>query len=119
MFQPNSLENLSSEQQSSEHIFLKATARLLKIYPEDILWIEAYGDYVIIHTADEKYTIHSTMKGIDSKLPSSSFIRVHRSYIVRIDKIDAIENKILIINNKLIPISKTYKKPLMKCLNLL
>ena len=119
MFQQNSLENLSSDKQANNHIFLKATARLLKVYPEDILWIEAYGDYVIIHTADEKYTIHSTMKGIDAKLPSTSFIRVHRSYIVRIDKIEAIENKILIISDKLIPISKTYKKELMKCLNLL
>ena len=104
---------------TTNHIFLKASARLLKIYPEDILWIEAFGDYVNIHTVNEKYTIHSTMKGIDKKLPSEDFARVHRSYIVRMDKISTIEGKVLVIDKKLIPISNSYKKSLIERLNLL
>ncbi|MCH8904760.1 MAG: LytTR family transcriptional regulator [Bacteroidetes bacterium] len=113
----NSLEN--NQPKPSGHIFLKAAARLLKIYPEEILWIEALGDYVVINTIKEKYTIHSTMKGIELKLPSEDFIRVHRSFIVRIDQINAIEGKILVIDKKLIPVSKSYKKGLINRLNLL
>ncbi len=120
MFQSNNLNQPSKQTTfQSNHIFLKAAARLLKIYPEDILWIKAYGDYVIIQTEHENYTVHSTMKGIEGKLPAEDFIRVHRSYIIRIDKIAAIQGKILILDKKPIPISKSYRKSLMQRLNLL
>ena len=124
MLQKNSATVTSSNEDNTPvirngHIFLKAAARLLKIYPEDILWIEALGDYVTINTSKERYTVHSTMKGIESKLPSNDFVRVHRSYIIRIDRIAAIEGKILVIDKKLIPVSKSYKKGLMQRLNLL
>src|SRR3990172_7627489 len=117
MLQSNPLP--TSNERFNSHIFLKASARLLKVYPEDILWIEALGDYVNIHTSGGNYTIHSTMKGIERKLPTDDFIRVHRSYIVRLEKITTIEGKILVIDRKLIPISNTYRKGLMKRLNLL
>ena len=123
MLQKNSATVTTSNEDNTivqnGHIFLKAAARLLKIYPEDILWIEALGDYVTIHTSKERYTVHSTMKGIESKLPANDFVRVHRSFIIRIDRIAAIEGKILVIEKKLIPVSKSYKKGLMQRLNLL
>ena len=123
MFQGTQLnlnqDNYSTNSYASSHLFLKTSSRLLKIYPEDILWIEAFGDYVNIHTGNERFTIHSTMKGIEKKLSTDEFVRVHRSFIVRLDKISTIEGKVLVVNKKLIPISNSYRKPLIDRLNLL
>ena len=80
----------------------------------DIFFIEALKDYVVINALNARYTIHSTMKDIEKKLPTSDFIRVHRSFIVRIDKIVAIEqpNLILEYDKKLIPIGGSFKDDL-------
>jgi len=78
-------------------IFVKSNSRLVKVRAFDIMFVEALKDYVVINLADVKYTIHSTMKEIEKKLPTSDFLRVHRSYIVRIDKITAIEQTNIII----------------------
>lgn len=101
------------------HIFIKVNSRLVKINVEDILWIESLADYVVINTKDTKFTVLFTMKGLVSKLPSNDFIRVHRSFIARIDKISMIEENELIIGKKYIPIGKSYKDDLMKKLNLI
>ncbi len=83
-------------------------------------FIEALKDYVVINTLNTRYTIHSTMKDIEAKLPEADFMRVHRSFIVRIDKITAIEQPNLILENdkKVIPIGGSYKDELAKRLNL-
>ena len=70
-------------------------------------------------TEDGKYTILSTMKDVASKLPSDEFVRVHRSFIVRLDKIESIEDNYIIINNNQINIGKAYKDGLSGKLNLL
>ena len=70
-------------------------------------------------TEDGKYTILSTMKDVASKLPSDEFVRVHRSFIVRVDKIKSIEDNYIIIDDKQINIGKAYKDDLNKFLNLL
>ena len=102
-----------------KQIFLKSDGRLLKINAEDILWVEALADYVTIHTVAAHHTIHSTMKAIESNLPAHEFVRVHRSFIVRLDKIATIEDDNLFINKQLIPIGRSYRDELMKRLNLL
>ena len=83
--------------------------------------MEALKDYVVINTSSARYTIHSTMKDIEKKLPVNDFIRVHRSFIVRIDKIVAIEQPNLILeeDKKLIPIGGSYKDDLSKRLNMI
>ena len=75
---------------------------------------------MVINTLNMRYTIHSTMKDIESKLPEAEFLRVHRSFIVRIDKIVAIEQPNLILENdkKIIPIGGSYRDELAKRLNL-
>lgn len=95
-------------------IFVKSNSRLVKVKTEDIFFVEALKDYVIIHTRDTKYTVHSTMKDMLSKLSSSEFLRVHRSYIVRVDKIVAIEQNNLIIEDdkKVIPVGGSYRDEL-------
>lgn len=100
-------------------IFIKEDFRLVKINTNEIRWVEAMADYVLIHTLNKRYTIHSTMKAIENKLGVKDFIRIHRSYIVRIDQIKSIEQQHLLIGEKLLSIGLSYKQNLFKNLNLL
>ncbi|HEX8515315.1 MAG TPA: LytTR family DNA-binding domain-containing protein [Bacteroidia bacterium] len=102
-----------------DHIFIKVASRFIKLELRNILYVEALADYVTIHTPSEKYTIHSTMKGIEATLPSSDFARVHNSFIVRLDKIAAIEDNSISINHNTIPVSRNKLKSLMQRLRLL
>lgn len=105
---------------SQDFIFVKANSKLVKLKTEDIFFIEALKDYVVINTIDARYTIHSTMKDIEKKLGDENFIRVHRSFIVRLDKISAIEypNLHLEEDKKVIPIGGSYREGLVKKINL-
>jgi two-component system response regulator LytT len=107
------------EKGSVAHLFVKSNSRLVKVNTRDICYIEALKDYVIIFTTTAKYTVHSTMKDIDSKLNNKEFMRVHRSFIVRVDKIVAIEQGNLVVEpaNKAIPIGGSYKDDLDSRLN--
>ena len=102
-----------------ETIFIKSDSKLVQINTHKIFWIEALGNYMRVITEDGKYTILSTMKDVASKLPSDEFVRVHRSFIVRLDKIESIEDNYIIINNNQINIGKAYKDGLSGKLNLL
>ncbi len=115
------LFNLVENQATGKDLlFVKSNSRLVKLRTSDIYYIEALKDYVVINTLNTRYTIHSTMKDIEAKLPEPEFLRVHRSFIVRIDKIVAIEQPNLILENdkKIIPIGGSYKDELAKRLNL-
>jgi two-component system, LytTR family, response regulator LytT len=113
------LYSIVDNKESSDTIFVKSNSRLVKVRTKDIYFIEALKDYVVINTLNDRYTIHSTMKDIERKLSPNEFIRVHRSFIVRIDKIAAIEppNLLLEDNNKTIPIGGSYKDELTKKIN--
>lgn len=105
---------------SKEFIYVKSNSKLVKVQNDHILFVEALKDYVIIHTSEDKYTIHSTMKDIEKKLPEESFMRVHRSYILNLKKIKSIESALVILedSDKKIPIGGSYKDELFKKLNL-
>jgi DNA-binding LytR/AlgR family response regulator len=111
---------LVDNRESKEFIFVKSNSRLVKLKTADIYFVEALKDYVVINALNSRYTIHSTMKDIEKKLPPEDFIRVHRSYIVRLDKIAAIEQPNLILENdkKVIPIGGSYKDDLSNRINL-
>lgn len=96
-----------------ESIFVKAKKRLEKIKIADILWIEAEDIYAIIVTKTGKYILSQPLKNIEERLPAQYFMRVHRSFIVQLDKIQAIEENDLIIEGKHIAIGKTFKDKLM------
>jgi len=100
--------------------FVKSQSKYIKLKSEDIWFVEALKDYVTVNTFTTKYTIHSTMKEIESKLPPSEFMRVHRSFIVRVDKIASIDSSNIVLENdkKLIPIGGSYKDILFDKLNL-
>jgi two-component system response regulator LytT len=114
------LYSIVENKDSKDILFVKSNSRLVKVKSSDIFFVEALKDYVVINTASARYTIHATMKDIEKKLPANDFVRVHRSFIVRIDKIVAIEQPNLILEDdkKLIPIGGSYKDGLAKRLNI-
>ncbi len=105
--------------QTPGSIFIKANDQIVNLRLNDVLWIEAYGDYVNLSTEKKRYVVHSTMKSIESKLPKEQFIRVHRSFIIRTDKIDLIEESLIQIGKKLIPIGESYRHDFFSRLNIL
>jgi len=102
---------------ADDFFFVKADKKLIKIHFNEILYIEGLKDYVIIKKEKGRVIALQTMKSLESKLPSNTFMRVHRSYIVNIDKIKAIVgNSIELIEGgqvKHIPIGKNYKDDLI------
>jgi DNA-binding LytR/AlgR family response regulator len=85
----------------------------------ELNFVEALGDYVRLITNDKKYTVLSTMKAFDAKLPSDIFMRVHKSFIINLRKIERIEKNVVHIDDLRIPISRTYKEGLKKRLTTL
>jgi len=111
----NFLENIYA----NNSFFVKKDSRFVKVNFQDIMWIEALDNYVIIKTSSkEQFILHSSMKDIESKLPQLNFARVHRSYIVQLEKISALEENACIIDGNRIPIGKSYKENVMSRLNL-
>ena len=110
---------IERNESNKKSIYVKSNSKLIKLNKDDIFYIEALKDYVIIHTPDLRYTIHSTMKDIEAKIGSDEFLRVHRSYIVRIDKIATIEYPNLTLEqvDKTIPIGGSYREELYKKIN--
>lgn len=111
----------NKEEKSKDILFVKANGRLVRVYLKDIYYVEASKDYVTIVTENTRYTIHATMKEIDKKLGNVDFVRVHRSYIARMDKIQSIDSLSVILDNekKHIPVGGVYRDDLMKKLNML
>lgn len=100
-------------------VFIKIDATLVRFSFEDINIIEAFGDYVKIHLDEKIHTVYMTLKSFEQQLPKSMFIRVHRSFIVRVKAIDQISPNDLTIKNETISVSATYKQQLMDRIKLL
>jgi DNA-binding LytR/AlgR family response regulator len=102
-----------------KELYVNIDRRLIKIDFESIFLIEAKGDYIQIKTDEKNYTVHSTLKKIEDKLPEELFLKVHRSYIINIKRIIDIEDNSVLIARDVIPISRANRPELMKRLNLL
>jgi DNA-binding LytR/AlgR family response regulator len=102
-----------------EFVFVKDNGILKRINVDDILYLEAMGDYVKVHTQQKFHVLHATLKSIEEKLPASKFLRVHRSYIVSLNKIDFIQEGMITIGKATVPVADTYRSTLNKRLNLL
>ena len=115
------LYNIVENKDNTEYIFVKSKSRLIKLNTNDVIYIEALKDYVVINTSAARYTIHSTMKDIQKKMPEDKFLRVHRSYIVNLNKISEIESPNLILegNKKIIPIGGSFRDGLLSKINLI
>ena len=112
-------ESSVPEAKSEEYIFVRNEGAWTKIVFDEILFVQALGDYATIHTISGKYTIHITMKSLEEKLPAKKFQRVHRSYIVAIPKISTVTDSAVHIDNKPIPLADSYKTQLTDKLNFL
>lgn len=102
-----------------DSIFLKVDSKLIKVKINDILYVEAKGDYALFKTQEKGYIVHTTMKRVEDRLTDHNFAKVHRSYVINLSKIVDIEESNLLIENKVIPISRSNKEALIKRLNLL
>ena len=101
-----------------KYLFVRHKNRLEKICMDKILWIEAKDIYAVIKTEDKQLVASQSLKSIESNL-GEGFIRTHRSYLVALDKIEAIEDNNLSIGEKYIPIGKTYKNQLLNKLKII
>ena len=104
---------------SGNDLYVNIDRRLIKIDIPSIYLVEAKGDYILIKTEDKNYTVHSTLKKIEEKLPDSLFLKIHRSYIINVDKIIDIEDNSVLIKKDVVPVSRSNRPELMKRLNLL
>jgi DNA-binding LytR/AlgR family response regulator len=105
-------------QAGDEFIFVRDTAVTRLLRYRDILYLEAMGDYVKFHTLQKVYAIHGTLKAVEERLPMLQFIRVHRSFIVAVDKVDTIENGGLAIGSRFVPVADSYRKALNERMNI-
>ncbi len=109
----------SPAQTGLDHIYIKTEGKLVRLNNSDILFIESMGDYVKFVTSDKKYITHNTIKNLEDKVNKESFMKVHRSYIININKIDDIRENDLFIKGNEIPVSKAHKPEVMKRLNII
>lgn len=113
-------ENANS---GDQEIFIKKGPSLVKLKLKDIIYVEALENYVTVNTREEKYTIHFTMKAIENQLPSSLFIRVHRSFIINKSMIQAIKENTLDLavgdTMKSIPVGKSFRDVLLNDINVM
>ena len=115
------LESNSEEVKMNEEefIFVRDSNIVRKLNLEDILFAEAMGDYVKLYTPQKFYAIHTTLKTVEERLPVSKFLRIHRSYIVALNKIDTVEDGALIVQGKPLPVSDAYRFSVNKKMNIL
>jgi DNA-binding LytR/AlgR family response regulator len=97
-----------------DHIFIKENRQWKKIYLEEILFIEAMLNYVIIHTGLEKIITYTSMKSLLATLPPTRFLKIHKSYIVAIDKVSVFGGNSLGIGDRQLPVSKSHRNELKR-----
>ncbi|WP_405381487.1 LytR/AlgR family response regulator transcription factor [Maribacter sp. LLG6340-A2] len=102
-----------------EDLYINIDRRLIKLKLNEILVIEAKGDYIDVKTVKEEYRVHTTLKKIKEKLPEKLFLQIHRSYIINFTKIIDIEDNSVLIAKNVVPISRSNRPELMRRLNLL
>jgi DNA-binding LytR/AlgR family response regulator len=98
----------------ADYFFIKSNNQIQKLKYEDILYIEGLSNYVLIYTERQKYLSYLTLNLITEKLPNQKFIRIHKSYIVPIDKVDAIKGNDVHIGGHCLPLGQSYKEAFME-----
>jgi DNA-binding LytR/AlgR family response regulator len=100
-----------------EFLFVRDANITRRLKLDDIFYAEAMGDYVKFYTKEKMFAIHGTMKAAEERLLKDNFIRIHRSYIVAVSKIDTLQDGGIIINGKFIPVADAYRKALNTRMN--
>lgn len=97
-----------------DHLFVKTDRKYVRIDLNELLYVETVGDYSIFKTEERQYTVHATLKSVKERLSAPNFLKVHRSFIVNLDKIKDIEDSNLLIGDKVIPVSRNHRARLME-----
>ncbi|WP_259068125.1 LytR/AlgR family response regulator transcription factor [Mucilaginibacter sp. X4EP1] len=111
-----SIEN----QALNEHFFINpgVKGRMIQLSYADILYVEGLKNYVVIYTVDNKYITYLSLKEIENSIPSNKFIRIHKSYIVNIDRIKSIDGNIVLLSNSIeLPIGISFKDSFLNIVN--
>ncbi len=112
---------VAQEAEGPDFIFVKADKKLIKVKFADVIYIEGLKDYVIIRMENSRVITLQTMKSLESKLPNNIFQRIHRSYIINIDRINAVVGNMIEVQEKgqmkHLPIGKNYREELLKIVN--
>ena len=108
--------NTNKQVKENQHIFVKSNLKKRKVFIKDIKWIEALGDYVKLITSNGSYVILSTMKAFENDLPKGKFLRIHKSYIINLKKIERYNSRFVEIDNFKIPLSRNKKNHLTDAL---
>lgn len=108
--------NVTVKPKENQHIFVKSNLKKRKVFVKDIKWVEALGDYVKLITTNGSYVILSTMKAFENDLPAGKFLRIHKSYIINLKKIERYNSRFVEIENSKIPLSRNKKNNLSKAL---
>jgi len=106
---PSEKKTIESVAKKTDFIFVRSDRKMIKVDFETVNYIESLSDYVKINLGDKTIITRETISGIEAKLPTNNFIRVHRSFIVSVSKIESFTNEFIEINRKAIPISRSYK----------
>lgn len=107
----------AEQTEAAQDIFVRSEGRIVRIHVKDLLFIETIGDYVIFQTLSGKHIVHSTLKRVDEKLKHPDLLKVHRSFIINLSKVIDIEDNTILIDKKVIPVSRQYKPLLLKKIN--
>ncbi len=113
------LEPVRQPESGDDHIFIKTEGKLVRLNNDDVLFIESMGDYVRFVTNDKKYVVHNTIKNLGEKMNRQAFMKIHRSYIVNIQKVDNIRENGLFINGTELPISKAHRAEVIQRINII
>ncbi|MGZ3883852.1 MAG: LytR/AlgR family response regulator transcription factor [Bacteroidia bacterium] len=119
LFENRNRMNATAPLKDKEYIFVRSNSVLVKVKINDIIYVQALGDYVNIFTPEKRHTVHITLKGVEEKLPGDSFYRLHRSYLVSLNHIDNIEESTAYVGKHPLPIGEQFKKELLRKLNLI
>ncbi|MFV0571117.1 MAG: LytR/AlgR family response regulator transcription factor [Xanthomarina gelatinilytica] len=109
------VSNGSALSDNSSHIFLKANKKMIRIDFDKLLYIEGMSNYIKINLLESSLTIYEKLSVIIDKLPQDKFTRIHNSFIINLSKIESYTKEFVIINNKHIPVSKTYRNTFLQC----
>lgn len=103
---------------SPNYLFVTVDRIKRKINPEDIIYVEGLKDYVRIRTDSEKIVTRETMTDMERELSSGAFLRIHRSFIINIDKIQTVSYDEITVGNETVPVGRTYRNDVMRKLNI-
>ena len=113
-YNENTAVNENAEMQQYQTIFIKEDQVTYQISLNDILYVEAYGNYLKVHTLDKVYVTRDTMHDMEEKLPKEMFMRIHKSFIISLPKITSSAGNRVLIDNREIPVGEMYKMGLKK-----